>query len=71
MKHPLLGKIATFAVGASIAVLGMAIATESASQVTARDGSDPQLQSATQTQIRCRPNQGDPMGRQCRGRRVT
>jgi hypothetical protein len=67
MKRQILHKITTLAVSASIALLGAAIATHSASAATPSDGSEAQLQNASQTQMRCHQHQGDPIGRQCHG----
>jgi hypothetical protein len=67
MKRKILHKITTIAASASIAFLGGTIATHSANAATANDGHT-ELQNASQTQMKCHRNQGDPIGRQCQGR---
>jgi hypothetical protein len=64
MKRQILQKVTTLAASASIAFLGATIATHSVSAATPTDGHT-QLQNASQTEMRCYMNQGDPIGRQC------
>jgi hypothetical protein len=65
MKRQILNPITTLAASASIALLGAAIAIHSASAATPSDGHEAQLQNALDSQIICRPNQGDPLARRC------
>ncbi|MGB3240734.1 MAG: hypothetical protein WBB29_20780 [Geitlerinemataceae cyanobacterium] len=65
MKRQILQKATIFAASASIALLGATIATHSTNAATPSDGHT-ELQNASQTQMRCNLNQGDPIGRQCK-----
>ncbi|HIK32574.1 MAG TPA: hypothetical protein IGS17_14905 [Oscillatoriales cyanobacterium M59_W2019_021] len=62
MKRQFFNQLTAIAASASLAFLGGATIANSANAATLTDGN------ATQTQMMCHPNQGDPIGRQCQSR---